>query len=736
MTRTSRNTHLRTIHLKALVAAIGMAAASTAMAANTQQVQRQSLVATPASQLAGELGLGANMALKARSSAATPGNTRTVRMQQTYRGVPVYGHSVAVVQDARGNALRMNGQVLQGVQVDLPSVTPRLSQARAQSVLARHSQSLRAGGGDISNQKAELFVYAPESATQGQARLVYLTSYFVNGDAPARPTAIIDANTGEVIRQWDGLTFADGYGPGGNQKIGQYQYGTDFPALDVQQSGSTCSMVNTNVETHNFNHGSSGPIHTFNCPTNTVKQINGAYSPLNDAHHFGGVVYDMYDAYVGVPPLTFRLKMNVHYGNGYENAFWDGSSMTFGDGASTFYPLVSLDVSAHEVSHGFTEQNSGLEYQYQSGGMNEAFSDMAGEAAEFFDRGSNDFLVGADIFKGNGSLRYMCNPTQDGGSIDHADDYYDGLDVHYSSGVYNKAYCTLAQTSGWDAKEAFQVFAYANQFEWQPNTTFDEGACGVEAGATALGFPVADVTAAFAVVGVSCDGGTTPNPGGGELENGVPETGISGAQNSQQFWTLEVPAGASNLEFTTSGGSGDADLYVKFGSAPTTSSYDCRPYRSGNNETCSISNVQAGTYHVMLRGYSSFSGVSLTGSFDGDGGGGGNTYFENGTDVQIVDRTTVESPISVSGVGGNAPSDLEVTVSIDHTYIGDLTVSLVAPDGSVYNLRNRSGGSANDIDATYTVNASSESADGTWKLRVNDAYSYDTGKIDLWSLQF
>ncbi len=137
----------------------------------------------------------------------------------------------------------------------------------------------------------------------------------------------------------------------------------------------------------------------------------------------------------------------------------------------------------------------------------------------------------------------------------------------------------------------------------------------------------------------------------------------------------------------------------------------------------------------MLRGYSAFSGVSLTGSFDA-GGGGGNTYFENGTDVAIRDLATVESPISVSGVGGNAPSDLEVTVSIDHTYVGDLRVDLVAPDGSVYNLRNRSGGSANDIDATYTVNASSESADGTWKLRVNDNYRYDTGKIDLWSLQF
>lgn len=82
----------------------------------------------------------------------------------------------------------------------------------------------------------------------------------------------------------------------------------------------------------------------------------------------------------GLRPLSRRkLHMKVHYyGNGYENAFWDGQAMTFGDGRSRFYPLVSLDVSAHEVSHGFTELNSGL--VYESGGINEAFSDMAGRA--------------------------------------------------------------------------------------------------------------------------------------------------------------------------------------------------------------------------------------------------------------------------------------------------------------------------------------------------------------------
>jgi vibriolysin len=72
-----------------------------------------------------------------------------------------------------------------------------------------------------------------------------------------------------------------------------------------------------------------------------VKTINGAYSPLNDAHYFGGVIFNMYNAYIGKAPLSFQLVMKVHYSTSYENAFWDGTAMTFGDGASTFYPLVS-----------------------------------------------------------------------------------------------------------------------------------------------------------------------------------------------------------------------------------------------------------------------------------------------------------------------------------------------------------------------------------------------------------
>lgn len=111
-------------------------------------------------------------------------------------------------------------------------------------------------------------------------------------------------------------------------------------------------------------------------------------------------------------------------------------------------------------------------------------------------------------------------------------------------------------------------------------------------------------------------------------------------------------------------------------------------------------------------------------------------FFENTTDYAINDNATIDSPVTVSGRTGNAPSTLKVNVTIYHTYKGDLKVDLVAPDGTLYNVHNRAGGSADNIIATFTVNASSEVANGTWRLRVNDNANADTGRIDKWSLQF
>jgi pseudolysin/vibriolysin len=623
---------------------------------------------------------GAQDTLLMRASRQDRG-VRNYRYDQAWRGIPIFGQGIAVSEDGAGNVRGLFGNLVSGLDADITSTTPKFGKAAALVAAKRIALGNGLAGMLTRDEKAETVIFIDDA---GRGHLAYAVTFFADalaGGTPTRPVVILDAISGQVIKRWENLQHAlVGTGPGGNQKTGQYEYGTDYDKLDVTQSGSTCTMNNSHVKTVNLNGGSSGSTaFSYTCPRNTVKSINGAYSPLNDAHHFGSVIFDMYNAYLGQNPLTIQLVMKVHYKTSYENAFWDGTAMYFGDGKNTFYPLVSLDVASHEVSHGFTEQNSNLTYSGQSGGMNEAFSDMAGEAAEYFDRnGSNDWLVGSEIFKGSGALRYMCNPTQDGGSIDNAADYTSSMDVHYTSGVYNKAFCTLAKKSGWNTMKAFQAFARANRDYWTSSSTFNQGACGVETAAQDLGYSKADVTSAFSAVGVTCPtsggGGGGGGSTGGTLTKGVAVTGLSASTGSDVVYTLQVPAGSANLVFTASGGTGDADMYVKFGSTPTDSSYDCRPYKSGNAESCSYASPAAGTYYVRLKAYSAFSGVSLVGDYTASGGGGGGDTSVNLPTVSTGNWSSTYTLAVAAGktatikiAGGTGDADLYVRAGAEPT---------------------------------------------------------------------
>ncbi|MDL5033241.1 M4 family metallopeptidase [Pelomonas sp. APW6] len=497
-TQTSLSRTGRAGQLRSCAAAAALLMGSVAALA-AQRVD-VSLLPAPAATLGAAVDLPAHLGLAAQDLQAQRSKTyasgRTVtRYQQLHQGIPVWGEAIVAQQDAGAAAPALQGQLVRQIGQDLPSVRPTLSQ-QAALALAR---GRAAAAQQASQEEAQLWI---KLDGQGRARLVWALSFMVHGKQPARPHFLIDAHSGEVLEQWEGLTTNNATGPGGNAKTGQYEYGVNYGYLDVTAS---CQMDNANVTTINLNGGTSGTTpFQFTCPRNTVKTINGAYSPLNDAHYFGGVVFNMYQNWLGQRPLTQKLQMKVHYGSSYENAFWDGQAMYFGDGASTFYPLVSLDVTSHEVSHGYTQQNSNLQYSGQSGGINEAFSDMAGEAAKYYMRGSNDFKVGYDIMKSSGALRYMYNPPLDGRSIDHTSQYYNGLDVHYSSGVYNKAFYLLATTAGWTTRKAFEVFADANHLYWTSTTDFQGGVCGVERSASNRGYNVTDVTRAFNTVGAAC----------------------------------------------------------------------------------------------------------------------------------------------------------------------------------------------------------------------------------------
>ncbi len=154
------------------------------------------------------------------------------------------------------------------------------------------------------------------------------------------------------------------------------------------------------------------------------------------------------------------------------------------------------------------------------------------------------------------------------------------------------------------------------------------------------------------------------------LQNGISQQ-ASAARGEDIHFTMDVPAAVSALAFDTSGGSGDADLYVKFGSEPTLTDFDCRPYKGGNQERCEISDAQEGTYFVMLHGYSDFSDVSVTGSYNANGGNDDTRVLENGT-AKLVSGTvsgevtyTMTVPIGATNLsfntsGGSGDADLHV----------------------------------------------------------------------------
>ena len=447
-------------------------------------------------------------AITNRSPLAT---NKHVRYQQYYKNIPIWGKQVVVHFAKKNKVEKLSGSFATMLTTDLANsstLQPTIDETSALIKLKKYflkTHSEFASNSKYSQENIRQVIYLND---KNVALLAYHVSYFIQSpdNHVYKPAFIIDANSGSIIKQWNDLKYVEATGPGGNTKVGAYEYGTDFNALNVTQSGTDCAMENSKVKTVDLNHDTSGnSAFSFPCSRNTHKEINGAYSPLNDAHAFGNAIYDMYNSWYNADPLSFQLVMRVHYGNQYENAFWDGQAMTFGDGDTRFYPLVSLDISAHEVAHGITEQNSGLIYSGQSGGINEAFSDMSGEAAEFYLRGSNDWLSGADVFKGDGALRYYEDPTLDGRSIGHADDFYSGMDVHYSSGVFNRAFFLLANTNGWDVRQAYDVMFDANRNYWTESTDYIDGACGAINASHDLTYNVVDVIQAFQQVGIVCD---------------------------------------------------------------------------------------------------------------------------------------------------------------------------------------------------------------------------------------
>lgn len=241
-------------------------------------------------------------------------------------------------------------------------------------------------------------------------------------------------------------------------------------------------------------------------------EMNEGLSPSLDAFNAAVTIKNFYQDWYNVPALIdsegnpMKYVLRVHFGRSFDNAFWDGQQMTFGDGGKMFYPMSSIGVTAHEISHGFTDTHSHIDYSYpEMGALHESFSDMAAVTVENYLTGSNHWDIGREVKKDEGALRYLDNPTKDGHSIDHMKDF-DQTEAHSGAGVTNKAFYLLATTKGWDTRKAFNVWVKANVDYWDSSmSTLAEAACGVVAATNDYQYNVADVRIAFAKVGIDTD---------------------------------------------------------------------------------------------------------------------------------------------------------------------------------------------------------------------------------------
>ncbi|WP_236259934.1 M4 family metallopeptidase [Streptomyces hygroscopicus] len=396
------------------------------------------------------LGLGAKEKLVVKDVIKDADGTTHTRYDRTYDGLPVLGGDL-IVHRAKGGDVRSVTKATKAT-VKVASTTAGIAPsaaAKAAVKLAKADDTTQAAA----DQAPRKVIWA----ATGKPVLAYET--VVGGvqkdGTPNQLHVITDAATGEKLYEYQAIKNGKGESEySGSVELGTSKEGDGYTLTDADRGGHRT----TNLENKEDGEGAAFTDDDDNWGTGKPDDPQTA---AVDAHYGAAVTWDYYKKVHGRDGIAGDGKgaySRVHYGDSYVNAFWDDSCfcMTYGDGEGNKAPLTALDVAAHEMSHGVTSATAGLEYSGESGGLNEATSDIFGTAVEFnADNATDvgDYLIGEKIdINGDGTpLRYMDKPSKDGQSADEWSDSVGDLDVHYSSGVANHFFYLLSEGSG--AKE-------------------------------------------------------------------------------------------------------------------------------------------------------------------------------------------------------------------------------------------------------------------------------------------
>ncbi len=374
------------------------------------------------------LGLGAQEELHVKDVVKDRDGTLHTRYDRTYQGLKVLGGDLVVHTAKSGKQLGVNRASKAALKVDTSPKTLKAAPANATKV-----------------------VWAPR---HGSPVLAYesLEKSVAKDGTPSEIHTVTDATSGKRLARWDGVETG----------LGHSEYNGD---VDLGTSGSAGSFTLTDTErgghkTYDLGNGSSGTGTLFTDDDDEWGDgtAGDPQTAAVDAAYGAAETWDYYKDVHGRSGIAGDGKgatSRVHYGNNYVNAFWQDSCfcMTYGDGAGNAAPLTALDVAAHEMSHGVTAATAGLIYSGESGGLNEATSDIMATAVEFYsntDEDPGDYLIGEKIdINGDGSpLRYMDKPSKDGASRDYWSADLGQTDVHYSSGPANHFFYLLSEGSG------------------------------------------------------------------------------------------------------------------------------------------------------------------------------------------------------------------------------------------------------------------------------------------------
>jgi bacillolysin len=447
-----------------------------------------------------------------------------VRLQQVYNGVPVWGSTQVARVDEAGVLQVFSGTLSKEVSSKLVKQNQKKSQKQAVD-LAEADLGIK----PVYEHEptAELVIYP----TADQAIYAYHVTLNFLSPEPGNYQFFINAETGEIINKYNALHTAGKTDPSltGSNTVGSGVgvLGDTKTLNTLLSSGAYYLQDNTRgsgVFTYDAQNRQRTPGTLWKDTDNLLNaQYDGA---AVDAHYYAGLTYDYYKNVFGRNSYDNKgaaLKSTVHYGRSYNNAFWNGQQMVYGDGdGTTFIPLSgALDVVAHELTHAVTDFSSDLVYQYESGALNEAISDIFGTLAEYHDNNNPDFEIGEDIYtpaKAGDALRSMSDPTKYG-DPDHYSVRYTGTSdnggVHINSGIINKAAYLLSQggthygvtVPGVGTDKMGAIFYRANTVYFTSSTNFSQARAGLVQSAKDLyGATSAEVNAvnkAFDAIGLN-----------------------------------------------------------------------------------------------------------------------------------------------------------------------------------------------------------------------------------------